>query len=938
MELIYFNYFYFFIILNLNFIIHIMNNENNDLFFTGIQEAKKKKIKVIKHIIHNKSKEKIIQIIKKKINPIHKNEITKKELLKENKTRIKETSYLKSNLINYLLNEKSEYMNENEIENYFIEQNSINIKKYNLNLAIIKKKKDLEKKLNQKINFIVFQNVKINETSIEIINKEIKEIKRKIQENEHLIDIYKHLYNRTYKTHYLLKKSAEQEIDNLNIYNKQYKEYNIFKKHSLSTINKQSEFLKDLKSYHDVELMNYDKQKLEKIKIFNKLDFELYIIKKETQDIQKELENLKKQKEKIQTILLSEKENYNKIYEKYLFHYHLFQLLNTKLLRIYNILKVKNLIDVIKEFNIIRKKYKDLSFQNAIYNQQISYLNSKLTFFNNQYEQILKDIEKKKNKKNEQHTETNELILSKISKNKYFNQIILEDFKEKSQILKLVLTFLVNYIKKIIQSLIHPIHHHYFSFNQIYFPKYNIFFSNKNYLSLNIDFQNIDLDSLFIKAIISLFNDFWNYYFILFTNVSNIVYYDYDKKNSFSPINKIYYIRRNKKISQKIKIYSLFSKEMILNFDNLINLATVRQLEKQKILGRNEKDIFINSNTQSSIVNLQNKNNNKKLSFLKKSPERISRKDLLNQYLNYNLNEKNANILKLHSNRNLYYIEKYTNKNIYEKLIKQHLKYERRQKIKEKTEGMNNKSQEVINTIQRKVKEIVLTDNNMEIESDEEDDIIKENKDKNWKEVKLQKKNSEIPSNKSKISEIYKRLNDLRKLELNFVKEKNKYILDQKEFNSIYNNYKHQIKNEKKKSISKSFIKNYLPLIPRKYGSVTCLLNLKKESFLKDENTTFNSKNSIDIKNKKRNSVSTTNLLFQNLKRILQTPNNNTDLSFTNNISNVSQISLIEKNNNIQNKNLIGIKYGSFDNYTSDCSNINFNCSDTTKKTFADNN
>jgi ribosomal protein L7/L12 len=27
-----------------------MNNENNDLFFTGIQEAKKKKIKVIKQL------------------------------------------------------------------------------------------------------------------------------------------------------------------------------------------------------------------------------------------------------------------------------------------------------------------------------------------------------------------------------------------------------------------------------------------------------------------------------------------------------------------------------------------------------------------------------------------------------------------------------------------------------------------------------------------------------------------------------------------------------------------------------------------------------------------------------------------------------------------------------------------------------------------------
>ena len=44
-------------------------------------------------------------------------------------------------------------MNENEIENYFIEQNSINIKKYNLNLAIIKKKKRFRKKIKSKNKF-----------------------------------------------------------------------------------------------------------------------------------------------------------------------------------------------------------------------------------------------------------------------------------------------------------------------------------------------------------------------------------------------------------------------------------------------------------------------------------------------------------------------------------------------------------------------------------------------------------------------------------------------------------------------------------------------------------------------------------------------------------------------------------------------------------------
>ena len=926
-----------------------MNNDNKDLFVTGLLVEQKKKINIIKpiknikDIAHNKSKEKKIPNNNKKINHIHKKEITKKELLKENQNRIKETSYLKSNLIKYLLNEKSEYINENEIENYYTEQNTINKKKYNLNLTIIKKKKDLEKKLNQKIISIIFENIKIHETGIDEINKQIIETKRKIKENEHLFDTYKNLYNRSYKTHYLIKKTVDKEKEYLNIYNNQYEEYNIFKKHSLSTLNKQSELLNNLKSYHDVEIMSYDKKELEKIKIYNKLDFELYVIKKETQDIQNELEKLKNQQKKIQKILFNEKDNYNKIHEKYLFHYHNFQILNFKVFEIYQIFKVKNLIDIIKEFNTIRMKYKNLYFRNQVYNKKISNLNSKLNFLNNQYEQILKDIE---NKKIEKHNGTNELIISKISKTKYFNQIILENFKEKSKTLKLMLTFLVNYMKKIIQSLIHPIHHHYFSFHQIYYPKYDIFFSKKSYLTLNFDFQNIDLDSLFIKATISLFNDFWDYFFILFTNVSNIVYYSYDKINSISSINNTNFIRKSRTISTKMKIYFLYSNDMILNFDQQINLAIMRQLEKQKILGRSEKDILINSTTYSSNIHLQNENkkkNQKKSSFLYKSPEIITKKDLLNQYLNYNLNDKNLDLLKSHSNRNIYYIEKYTNKNINDQSIKQKLKNEREQKIKDKNKEINNKTQELKNINQKNEKEILLSNNNsMEIESSEEKDIINKKNDKNnnYNKIKLHQKSFELSSNKSEMTQIYNRKNELRKLELHFGKEKNKYILEQNEFNSIYYNYKHRIKAQeikKKKFISKSFIKNnFLPRIPKKHNSINCLLNLKNDSLLKDENTTYNSKNSINTKKIRRNSVSTTNLLF-NLKKSLQTLNKNNDLSFTNNISSVSHISLIEKNNNINNKNVIGIRYGLLDNYMSDCSNININCSDTTKRTFIDN-
>ena len=131
--------------------------------------------------------------------------------------------------------------------------------------------------------------------------------------------------------------------------------------------------------------------------------------------------------------------------------------------------------------------------------------------------------------------------------------------------------------------------------------------------------------------------------------------------------------------------------------------------------------------------------------------------------------------------------------------LKQKLKNEREQKIKEKNKEMNNKTQELKNINQKNEKEILLSNNNsMEIESSEEEDIINKKNDKNnnYNKIKLHQKSFELSSNKSEMTQIYNRKNELRKLELHFGKEKNKYILEQNEFNSIYYNYKHRIKNQ----------------------------------------------------------------------------------------------------------------------------------------------
>ena len=118
---------------------------------------------------------------------INKNMKLKKEnssLLNEKgnyiRSRSKEEKLVKENLINYLINEKEQFINMKTIEKHYY-NNIINLyKKHNQNLLIIKRKKEEEKQLNDKCNLLLIENISYPKTLINYYDELIKKIKNNI--------------------------------------------------------------------------------------------------------------------------------------------------------------------------------------------------------------------------------------------------------------------------------------------------------------------------------------------------------------------------------------------------------------------------------------------------------------------------------------------------------------------------------------------------------------------------------------------------------------------------------------------------------------------------------------------------------------------------------------------------------------------------------------
>ena len=100
------------------------------------------------------------------------------------------------NFFDYLINENSNYANFEKVTDYYEKKLHQNKNKYDLNLDIIKNKKEEIQKLNRYIYSIIIYSVKLENKDMELYYDKAKEkLKKEIFLSEHELEVYKNTFS-----------------------------------------------------------------------------------------------------------------------------------------------------------------------------------------------------------------------------------------------------------------------------------------------------------------------------------------------------------------------------------------------------------------------------------------------------------------------------------------------------------------------------------------------------------------------------------------------------------------------------------------------------------------------------------------------------------------------------------------------------------------------
>ena len=740
--------------------------------------------------------------------------------MKDTVQKLKKESEIKAkfneSFLDFLIQDKTHFADFNKIEEHYTQMVIKNYSIYNNNKIIIEKKKKEEEGISNEItanllsNFYFLENELMNS-----IEKKVNDIKRLIKLKELELDCYKNAYTRAYKTNYLIFKRYEDETKYEKIHEEQFQKYKILKDHAVNTVTKQSEMLKSMKEFYDFSEMTYKNEILQKTKLYNQLDFEVLMIKKDTASIEnalnKKIEQQNEKKTQISRVKLINK----KTYEDYLGIFRDYHRTNLKLLEIYKILNVKNLYNVITQFNVLRKENQLLHFRFKKVNGDIAKINMELTLMNKEIESIKEQTEIRKNGNFKSQDDYITEILSKTKTQKYFNILLGESFKEKENLIKLIMNFLNNYITKIVKSLKNPILQHNFTI-KANLEKYQKFFSSNTKIHkqphdkrtyFNFDSLFARLDKYCFRFVCEFYITFVNDFYILLSNSLNYVCL-FDVMNKLEDHEMINTHNRSTHLKKKkIQIIGFFSTSSVKLYLSHINQAIKKQMDKAQIFSRSEKEILEAKKTKEII-------DQKDITESKYQNLITSGKELYKVYIDYckkkntvKFDEDTHRFIKLHPQRSVSLIEKYTNDLVSDR-VEQIIKDRRRKEIVMNKSALIKSEQEEIE-LNRLLK---LKNTKRKNEREEEEFDLDEDEYLNKQKIEMERLSEELKRQKIRkkyamcspnveLNQIYMRLNDLRNLELNYGSEKEKNLVNSAELNEIYYNFRKKFYPSAKNSV-----------------------------------------------------------------------------------------------------------------------------------------
>ena len=579
---------------------------------------------------------------------------TNKSLISNYKKNQKEEKeIMNENFLDYLINNQSNYANFEKITEYYEEKLRKNEKKFNENLKIIKQKKEEIQNLKITINNSIANNISLTNKNLDIYySKIIEKIKNDILLREHELEIYKKLYNDIYKHNYRLNSKLETENKLSKISEEQHEKYLHIKDVSLNKLLKQEEMLKTLNYYFNKckesneILVNQKKEEI------SKLNYEIYMLKKDEIIFENNIEEIKDKSNKINKIILEKQKQFGIIINDYKYILKHFYKDDISMNQIYEILGVIDVDNILSNFKKLRQKYNELSLHFSFKSKQIISINEELTNLDKEYNNILNGIKNKKNmengiKKKINYNEYLEEIKGQIEAYKPFFEEKMEIFKNKIELISKCIFLILITIDKIINSINNSKYKDIFKRNiendnnrDLLIKNYQKYYKDNIANNKKINYEKDIVNKKFLKFIIFILKEL-NYRIRIITNIIYKIIckkainiktskksLSENNKNNNSPVNKDLYI-------------SSFNNNYFKNiFKNELKMIKNKLEEKKKFYeGKENKHNNNNNNNNNSKDKRESyylPSIDRDILVKNKSMDYISKKDFLyNYYIHY---------------------------------------------------------------------------------------------------------------------------------------------------------------------------------------------------------------------------------------------------------------------------------------------------------------
>ena len=802
------------------------------------------------------------------------------------------------NFFDYLINENANYANFQKVTDYYEKKLHQNKNKYDLNLDIIKRKKEEIKELNYYMFSIIIDRVKLEDKDMELYYENAKEkLKKEIFLIEHELEVYKSSFNEIYRKNYLLSSKLEEENEKEKIFEEQHEKYANIKDAAISKILIQQEKLKTLNYYFE-KCQEINKELVsKKQKKLKQLNYEIHVLKDDETKNEETLNNLLQKNNKISNYIQEKKEQYS-IYEKdYNSYITTYIKDRTNLNQIYESFKEKNIDIIIKIYNKLKNENRELSSLFSLRSKKIINLNNIITSMSNEYNFLLKSIKAKI--KTEKEEAKNNIIshndeIEKLNKLKNETQFFIMDRTDVfTYNFNLLLNIIISTLKlitvinhsrnmsvNIYENLSHENRIHLIEKNQHYFD-------NNFIIKFKVNYEDLFMNNKFLKFILFLLNELNFQTRSIISNVYMILYQrqkeekqkkikdeiDLKLLNPFQPGHNKNKILKEENNTNFISNFDI--KKYKKAFNEELNYKKKKFQERKKFFEFQEKDLIENklkgskkykedeiSNSNTVILPSIEPNQRYKNNI---SSDCISTKEFISQYYKYYINSRPTNSIMSNSGidntsypiglNKFNFIINYTNnfvstqKEIADKKIE---KYQeiliKSKKIKEDTEKKEiakyiKKNKKIKKLLKEQYKKNISTDSEKD-EQHKKDELALRIVTKELAELKKPKKFELHYANKD-TSKIYERYDDIRALELNFLKNKGNFFIDSNFFNEYYFRLKKQFNDNKLKAINLKIKK----IIPKAKIDFTNRNLNKKFSYSMNNIKSISNEKSINDKN-----------------------------------------------------------------------------------------